>query len=130
MNWMSLAADLIGILGVFFSFGAWLKARQIQRELEEERKRQGRGITVVLQSGGKRIELPVELRRAELSRAEVLGRIGMIPMKESGKRFSLEYLNTPEFLRQLNQVITGQGEAILTIPCKNEELEQFNLKLD
>ena len=127
MNWIGLVADIIGILGAVFSFRAWTKARQIQEELAAERKRQGRGITVVLQSGSKRIELPVELRRAELTRSEVLGHIGMIPMKQKGNRFSLDYLNTPEFLRQLNQVITGHGEGILTISCREEELEQFDL---
>lgn len=127
MHWIGLIADLIGILGAVFSFYAWAKAREIQADLKEERKRQSRGITVVLQSGNNRIDLPVELRRTELTRAEILGRIGMIPMKKKGSRFTLEYLNTPEFLRQINQITAGEGEGILTIPCKPEELTQFEL---
>ncbi len=69
----------------------------------------------------------MELRRAELTRAEILGRLGMIPMKTKGSRFSLSYLNKPEFLAQINQIMDGSGDAVLTIPCTQEEFEQFDL---
>jgi hypothetical protein len=72
--------------------------------------------------------LPIELRRAELTRAEILGRIGMIPMKEKGKRFSLEYLNTSKFLRRINEIIEGHGDSDLVIPCTEEELNQFDYR--
>jgi len=82
---------------------------------------------VVLQNGADRLELPVELRRAELTRSEVLGRIGMITMKSKGQRFSLEYLNQPDFLRQINTIAKTSEDGILTIPCKADELAQFDI---
>lgn len=99
----------------------------LRNELELEQKRQEQKITVTLNNGGSRLELPVELRRAEFSRAEILGRIGMIPMKEKGKRFSLNYLNSPDFLRQINQILAGEKDAILIIPCDESEFTQFAL---
>jgi hypothetical protein len=100
----------------------------LHRELELEQKRQEQKISVILQNGARqRLELPVELRRAELTRAEILGRIGMTPMKERGKRFSLEYLNTSDFLRQINQILASDNNSILTLPCNESEYAQFDL---
>ncbi|MEA5568609.1 hypothetical protein [Anabaena sp. UHCC 0399] len=105
--------------------------RTIQSSLhkeEQEKKRQEQKISVILQSGARqRLELPVELRRAELTRAEILGRIGMIPMKVNGQRFSLDYLNTPDFLRQINRILASDGDATLMIPCNDSEYAQFDL---
>lgn len=127
MEWFNAFGTLVGLLAAFFSFMAWLKARRVQRDLQNEKARQSKKITVTLQHGGNKIELPVELRRAELTRAEVLGRLGMIPMKTKGSRFALTYLNTPEFLKQINQIMDGNGDEVLTIPCTQEEFEQFDL---
>lgn len=127
-EWIGIVADIIGVFGAGFALFAWRKAYQIRQDLEQEKSRQARKVTVVLQYGADKVELPVELRRAELTRAEILGRIGMIPMKTKGQRFSLSYLNTPEFLRQLNQTIVGDGDVILTIPCERHELEQFDVR--
>jgi hypothetical protein len=100
----------------------------LHREFELEQKRQEQSVTVILQNGARqRLELPVELRRAELTRAEILGRIGMIPMKVKGQRFSLEYLSTPDFLRQINQIFASDSNSILTIPCNESEYDQFDL---
>lgn len=126
-SWLGSGADVIGILGAIFALAAWWQARRIRAELADERQRLTRRVTVVLQHGDQRIELPVELTRAELTRAEILGRIGMIPMKARGQRFSLTYLNTPEFLRQINQVAAGAGDDLLTIPCTAAEIAQFEL---
>lgn len=122
MEWLGFTADIIGIFGALFALLAWLQSRRIKQQLEQEQRRQNRKVTIVLQHGGESLELPVELRRAEMTRGEILGRIGMI---RSGQRFELSYLNNPDFLRQINQIIEGTGDALLTIPCTKEELEQF-----
>lgn len=127
MDWLNNLGVAASVLGAVFALMAWLKARKVQKELETEKARQNKRITVTLQHGSQKLELPVELRRAELTRAEVLGRLGMIPMKIKGRRFSLGYLNRPEFLQQINQIIDGNRDAVLTIPCTGEEFEQFDL---
>jgi hypothetical protein len=100
----------------------------LHREFEFEQKRQEQSVTVILQNGARqRLELSVELCRAELTRAEILGRIAMIPMRVKGQRFSLEYLSTPDFLRQINQVLASDSNSILTISCNESEYDQFDL---
>lgn len=102
----------------------------LQEEFEQEQKRQNQKVSVVLQNGSKnRLELPIKLRRAELTRAEILGRIGMIPMKEKGKRFSLGYLNTPDFLDDINKILENDSDdnPRLTVSCDENEYNQFEL---
>jgi hypothetical protein len=127
MEYLSTIADIIGVLGAIFAFFAWLKARQIQKELQHEQQRQSRKITVILNYGPKPLELPVQIRRIELTRAEILGRIGMLPMKNPGARFSLGYINKPEFLQRIYEITGSTGDTTLTIPCTKEEFEQFDL---
>jgi hypothetical protein len=127
MQYLSIIADIVGIAGAAFALLAWLKARQLQADFQRERQRQQRTVTVVLQHGAARHDLPVYLRRAEFTRAEVLGRLGMLPMLQPSARFNLGYLNNPEFFRQINEISAGSGDATLTIPCTKEEFEQFAL---
>jgi hypothetical protein len=51
----------------------------------------------------------------------------MIPIKATGKRFELKHLNTSEFLRRVNEIIDGNNETTLVIPCTKQEFEQFDI---
>jgi len=123
---LNILGSITSILSAVFALFAWLISRKTQNELQYERKRQNKKVTVTLQYGAKQIKLPIALRRSELTRAEVLGRIGMIPMREKGKRFSIAYLNTSEFLKQINSIIENSTDEILTIPCDEREFHQFD----
>lgn len=130
MDWKSivgLIADIAGILGAIFALFAWIQTRQLRKEIEKEKQRMNKKVTVTLSLGQQKIEVPVDLRRAELTRAEVLGRLGMIPRKGEKGQFSLRYLNTPDFFKQINQIIDGTGDSVLTISCTPEEFEQFDI---
>lgn len=124
---ISAFADIIGILGGVFALFAWLQSRQVSKDIEAEKQRKDKKIRVVLSYGANEVELPVEMRRGEFTRAEILGRLGMIPMKAKSSRFGLTYLNTPEFLRRVNEIADGDNATTLSIPCKKEEFDQFDL---
>lgn len=124
-----LVADVVGILGALFALFAWLQTRFLRQRILEEEKRQNKKVRVLLQYGGATIELPVELRRSEATRPEILGRIGMIPMVDKGRRFSLSYLHSAAFLGQINQIASSSEDALLTIPCNEEEFNQFDLSI-
>lgn len=63
-------------------------------------------------------------RRADFVRSEILGYLGMIPMKVKGQRYALDYLNAPEFSRRINET---DGDSVLTIPCREDEIAQFDI---
>ncbi len=127
MEIFNIIAGLASIVGTVFALFAWQQARQVNQTLEQEKQRLEKKITVSLQSPTHKIELPFELRRSEFARLEILGRIGMIPMKEKGKRFEIQYLNTHDFLLKVNEIIDGNDGAHLTITCEPGELDQFDL---
>ena len=83
-------------------------------------------MTLSLQGGSQSVPLPLELRRRDVTRAELLGRLGMVPMAQPGKRFSIRHLATPEFIRGVNAIADGETSS-LVIPVTVDELEQFDL---
>jgi hypothetical protein len=128
---LGLIADMIGIVGAIFAVFAWWQSRKTNQDLAQERNRLGRTIAIKLAHGGNEIEIPAEIKRADFTRSEILGRIGMLPVKPTldGKpgRFDIRYLNQPDFFKQLNQISDGRGDGVLTIPLTADEFNQFDL---
>jgi hypothetical protein len=63
-----------------------------------------------------------------VTRAEVLGLVGMLPMKEKGARFSIKSLSLSDqrFSEELKRVQKSEGPEKFRVECTPEELEQFN----
>lgn len=119
-NWLQIA-------GTIFALFAWLQSLAIKRSMTAEKQRQEQEISVTLKLEGSAYSrsLPVRMKRRELSRAELLGRLGMLPMAEAGKRFSLGYLSRPEFLEQINACLESRHPCVIVIPCSDQEFVQF-----
>lgn len=132
LSWLGTTSDAIGVLGAvlgaIFALGGWIQTRRLQTRLREEEERINQRIMLILEHDEVTIELPFEMRRVGLTRAEVLGLIGMIPMKIPGERFTLGYLSQPAFLQQINEIQQGSGNVVLTIPCTEAEIEQFDFQ--
>jgi hypothetical protein len=126
--WISTIADIIGILGGIFALFAWQQAKRLQKNVEHEKRRLNQKIAIVLQYGVEYYTLKGDTRRAEITRAEVLGRVGALPMKNKGDRYSLEYVSTAEFIQRIQKIQEEEGVDALVIPCKEEEFEKFDLK--
>jgi hypothetical protein len=127
MQWLSLASDIIGVLGGIFAFFAWVQTLRLRKDQLKERERMNGKIRVILSYNESSYELPFHLRRSELTRAELLGRVGMIPVKDTKARFGISHFNSKEFFVRLNEIVLGEGNDILMIPCRQEEFEQFTV---
>ena len=134
MELVGLIADILGIFGAIAAVFAWLSSSKTNRMLELERKRQNQKIKVILENieNGQILQLPVQLRREEFTRSEVLGRIGMIPIKKTlldkgQKRFGIKYLNNPQFLQKINEIQEDSIKTELRIQCDQDELNQFEM---
>lgn len=131
-SWVSIFSDIIGILGGVFAFLAWIQSSRLKKDADHEKQRQNARIKVILTHGNQKYELPVDLRRSELNRSELLGRLGMIPIKKDSnnyvqKRFAISYLNSIDFFERLEKIILGSGNDVLIIPCMQKEFEQFDI---
>lgn len=128
MEVLGTLSDLFGVAGALFALAAWVQSRRLRDDIRREQARQEQPIQIRLRLQGeanRSIVLPITLKRRELTRAELLGRLGMIPMREPGKRFSLVHLSTPEFLAQIGEAQDATSAYIITIPCTSTEFEQF-----
>ena len=127
----SLIDYVSGVLGLFsfaVSVGTFVMvlAGRKAAKAEQARQEQRVKIRLLLQSEGNRTRLlPISLPRRMVSRAEVLGLMGMMPMTESGKRFSIRYLSSIEFLASIEEAQKSSGEYELIIPVSQAEFEQF-----
>lgn len=116
-----------GIVSAIFSIVAGWNSWRVNQKLKHEQQRKNKKIKIKLVCGSKNYELPVEVRRAEFSRAEVLGLLGMIPLRDKEqKKFFLGYLNTSDFRSRFNEILEGSNDTILQISCNEEEYNQFD----
>lgn len=120
LDWIGILSNFFGFLGGIFATLAWLKLRAVDKLNEKVE------IVLKLEGNESEITLPLELRRRDVTRAEVLGRLGMLPMAEKGNRFSLRFLSTTDFFKGLNDVAENKTDT-LVIPCTEEEINQFDL---
>lgn len=72
------------------------------------------------------ISLQGQIRRKNLTRAEVLGLLGMLPMRAEGKRYSLAALSHKVFFDELEDAQVNGSVHEVVIPCTHAELQQFN----
>jgi len=120
-------ASILQIITVVIALLGWLQTRRLDSELEKERRRQAQLIQIVLKNTqtDAEIELPIRLRRSEVTRSEVQGLIGMVCA--SGERYTLAYLASPTFGKALEHVKASTTDDPLIIPCSNTEFSQFVL---
>lgn len=127
-NWQGVIGTVAGVIGTIVSIFVLLKSRKIAKFLEKEKKRKSEQIKFILKAGKFVFELPF-LRREEVTRGEIQGRLGTIPMKVKGSRYSIEYTNSLEFYEQIDKIYEGSnelGNSSLIITCTKEEFAQFN----
>lgn len=110
-----------GIVAAVASTATWFGNRRATRLAQE-------AVKIVLRIGenGRQIVLPLEILRRDVSRAELLGRIGMIPVKKAGSRFTLREIGSPAVMRSINAVSRGET-SVLVIPATADEVDQFDL---
>lgn len=126
---LGIIADSIGIAGAIFATKTWLFAKRYSKKEQIEQKRMNQKIPVILKSNESELslELPVHFRREEFERQEIMGRIGMIPMKIKGNRFSLSFTHTPDFLIAIKKIQESSSTDPLVMPCTDEEIRQFDV---
>lgn len=114
LPWITKAVTIITMLA---SLRAWWIARK-QAELQ----RIAAQLVQIQVSDGTHIHVfAYSPRRSQLSRAELLGIIGM---EVGGGRFTLNLLTEIFTGGAFERVLNGTS-SILSIPCSEEEMEQF-----
>jgi hypothetical protein len=120
LNIIGDISNIAGVVGAGFSVAVYLKMKMLEAKRLQEIP------AFLINEKGTLTKLPLALLRKDVTRAEILGRLGMIPMKEAGKRFSLKGISSPEFLTQVNSIAEGKIDT-LVINATSAEIDQFDL---
>lgn len=129
---MDVLWDVLDKIGIATGIIALLVSVSIRVYLWRKEQRDNDLIHIRLQvaESDVLIALHGQIRRKNLTRAEVLGLLGMLPMRDEGKRYSLSKLSHPVFFAELEDAQVNGAVLDVTIPCSLMELRQFDfLKL-
>ncbi len=127
-EWLGNTSNTIGVGTFLLALATTVQNYRLRRHMAAEQKRMNEVIELMIYvtNGSESITLPITIRRCEVSRAEVLGRIGMIPMRQRGQRFTLAYCASMGFCEAISGIVAGHATSLL-IPATQEELNQFDL---
>jgi hypothetical protein len=121
-----LVEPAVGMATLAAAAATWWAQRQTARRGKEV-------IDVLLVSPTRKARLRLQLRREDVSRAEVLGRIGMVPLAAGVPgRFrirslgTVSWLGSSSFLQNIQKVQDGNSDT-LRITVEEEEIDQFDL---
>jgi hypothetical protein len=123
MNWDNL--DKIGIV-VGVVTGIITACLWIYLILRDRKDNHLIAISLFVPSTGFKATLPGKIRRKDLTRAELQGMLGMLPMKIARDRYVLSVLNTSEFFKELEQAQVNRSADEVKIICDSDELNQFD----
>ncbi len=139
-NYLSFFANIVAVIGIPISAyqiitgRKELKNNRKKRDKEERRKNQEIKVFLKEKDSLRKICLPNVIRRGELTRAEVLGRLGMIPIlkpKEATRkdqpRFEIRQLVTKESISSIDALYVASEETELFINCIAGEMDQFDI---
>lgn len=133
IDWETIGnlSTLLGLLSAAFAFFAWIQAKKISKDTKAEKERLNQEVFVVLHAGEEdKIVIPFSLRRGEITRSEILGLIGMLPMAQGKERerFKNQFLSTARFRQVMSAIQDADGKSQLLIQCSKNEVYQFNRK--
>jgi len=123
LGWLANLAELLGFVVLLITL---LSVHVLRAEQREGNKK----ITLLLEVEGqpsRSYPVPGTIRRKDFSRAEIMGRLGMIPRKDkTASQFNLGYVRNPKFLADIERIYELKADVIMTIPCSSSEYEQFD----
>lgn len=128
LSWTSFW-DILDKIGIFAAVASIFVSLSIRLYLWRKEKRENALIDIRLYCSDPEvlISLQGQIRRKNLTRAEVQGLLGILPMKEKGKRYELQALNQKAFFDALEEAQVNGAIQELVITCSEQELEQFDL---
>ena len=120
-------ANILALVSAVFSTIVWFYLKR-----QERRENMLISINIAVNDHDITVRLPGKIRRKNLTRAEVLGMLGMLPMdndknSKSGKpRFKLDYLNDDGFFKVLEQAQVEPLIEEVVIRLSQTEIRQYD----
>jgi hypothetical protein len=135
-NWLSRFDNVVGLFGAAFAIWGWVRTSELLAENREARRRRESPVTIRLRTsraaaGGSppawdEIALPYRPRRDQLSRAELLGILGVYGGKDRfDSRLLLPLLESGRFDAVLAGDDSSESDDTLVIDCPPDVFQWF-----
>lgn len=127
---INLFAEVMTLAAVLFVLNSWIESRRARRIIEQEKVRQSHLFQILLKTyyGSKSYLLKVSLHRSDLSRAEVLGLLRIIPWRRSSLFIPKRYVSSLSFVRQVDAISNADGSAMSEFLSCPKKLEQIGFE--
>ncbi len=132
-NNLGQAADVIGLITFFFSIGAWFYSKNVDKRLKAQLAKQEERINIRLSDGQREIQIG-NPRRKWLTRSELNGLLGLLPMKPANERKDSKKEEQPRYVfnsinwttveKQIEKAQDGETNGFV-VQCTTKELNQF-----
>ncbi len=126
MEWLKFFSEIIEVGTFLAAMASWILTLKGLKEARKREELQNSSITIYLVCEEKEIQLPYAPLRRQLSRAEILGVLGMV---SGGVRFDIPGLTTLFTSGEFDKMMKGETKA-LYITCPLKEFELFSQKLN
>lgn len=123
---LGYVSTIISLVSTGFSVSIW-------RLLKSKEKFNEQRIKILLKTPTEPFELPYEIERKNLTRSELQGLLGILPIKEgegrkATDRYQLSFLNTPAFFANLKAAQDNKDTTSMEIICYEYEVAQFDIE--
>jgi hypothetical protein len=117
---IGIICGILAFLGTAYSAFRWWRHQSRERQLQEPVI-----VRLVAEEDGRHLlELPHRPARRTVTRAEVLGLLGMIPSRQ--QRFDWKWLLDARFMQHIEEIHRGDRD-VLEIPLTAAEFRQLDL---
>jgi len=125
LNFLSFITTITSFIGAMYSAFIWTSLQRKEKFSEQR-------IKIQLKMPQLLVELPYAIERKYLTRSELQGLLGILPIKEGNgrkatDRYQLSFLNTPAFFANLKSAQGDKDTTFVEIICQEDELQQFDL---
>ena len=125
-------SNVIGLVTFLFSVGAWFYSKRVDKRIQHQMAQQEERINILLSDGEREI-IVGQPRRKWLTRSELNGLLGLLPMKpgktadgkgEQQPRYSFDSVDWSKVTKKIEEAQDSKINAFV-IKCSAKELDQF-----
>lgn len=131
MELLGNISNILGLITFFFSIGAWFYSQRVDKRISAQLTKQEERIDIRLSDGQREI-IVGQPRRKWLSRSELNGLLGLLPMKKTPDgeedkqpRYFFESIDWIKVSKKIEEAQDGDTSQFV-VQCSKQELDQFN----
>lgn len=118
---LGYVSTIISLISTAVSVAIWLRIKTKEKFNEQRIK-----IQLKVPNTTQSYDFPYEIERKFLSRSELQGLLGILPVKNASHRYSLSFLTTIAYFDKLKAAQDDENTTAIEIICTQAEWDDFD----